>query len=61
MRLLTFFLATLGLYPQYKAVQTVIIGMGCMSGNWEQEHIYNQKTLYIIEPVIEALIQVLNI
>ena len=59
-RLFCLFLAVVGVYPQYKAVKTVLIGRGWISGNWEQEHQDNQKTLYIIEPVIEALLQVLN-
>ena len=59
-QLFCLFLAVVGVYPQYKAVKTVLIGRGWISGNWEQEHKDNQKTLYIIEPVIEALLQVTN-
>ena len=55
----TLLLAVVGLYPQYKAVKTVLVGRGWMEGNWEEDHQMNQKTLYIIEPVIEALLQVI--
>ena len=57
-RVLTFLLSLLGVYPQYSAVKTVLIGRGWMGGNWEQEHETNMKTLYVIEPVIESLLQV---
>ena len=56
--MLTLLLSVLGVYPQYNAVKTVLIGRGWVRGDWEQEHQTNMKTLYVIEPVIESLLQV---
>ena len=53
-------LALLGGYPQYNPIKTVLMGSGWIYGDWEKEHEINQKTLYVIEPVIESLLQVTN-
>ena len=36
------------------------MGCGLLEGQWEEDHNNNKKMLYIIEPVIESLLQVLN-
>ena len=58
--MVTLLLALLGVYPQYNAIKTVLMGRGLVRGDWEKEHEINQKTLYVIEPVIESLLQVPN-
>ena len=57
-RVVTLLLAVLGVYPQYKAVQTMLVGRGWLAGAWEEEHQINREKLNFIEPVIESLIQV---
>ena len=36
------------------------MGCGLLEGAWEEDHNKNKKMLYIIEPVIESLLQVLT-
>ena len=57
-RVATFLLALCGLYPQYRAVKTVLIGRGWLPGDWETEHKYNNRNIYVIEPLVESLLQV---
>ena len=57
-RVTTFVLALVGFYPQYRAFRTVLIGRGCIIGDWEKEHKYNNRNLYVIEPLVESLFQV---
>ena len=55
-RFLTLLLALLGLYPQYRAVRTILIGLGAVQGDWE---IYQKESrkIYILEPVAEGILQ----
>ena len=57
-RITTLLAALVGLYPQYRAMRTVLIGRGWIKGNWEVEHKYNNRNLYVIEPLVESLLQV---
>ena len=56
--MVTLILALVGLYPQYRAVRTILMGVGVVVGDWEDDHANNKKILYIIEPVVESLLQV---
>ena len=38
--------------------RVILIGVGVVRGNWEKEDKTNKKMLYIIEPVVESLLQV---
>ena len=58
MRMSTFMVALFGFYPQYRALRTVLIGRGWVTGDWEREHKYNIRNLYVIEPLVESLLQV---
>ena len=60
-RMMTLILAMVGLYPQYRAVRTILIGVGVVGGDWQDDHANNKKNLYIIEPVVESLLQVTQI
>ena len=57
-RILTFFLAILGVYPQLIALRTIMMGLGLIDGDWKEDQKYNKKILYKIEPVVESLLQV---
>ena len=57
-RVMTLLLAIFGLYPQYRCFKTVLIGRGWISGDWEKEHRYNSRNLYVIEPLVESTLQV---
>ena len=57
-RLTTLLTALVGLYPQYRALRTVLMGRGWIRGNWEVDHKYNNRNLYVIEPLVESLLQV---
>ena len=57
-RLTTLLAALVGLYPQYRALRTVLMGWGWIKGNWEVDHKYNNRNLYVIEPLVESLLQV---
>ena len=57
-RLTTFLTALVGLYPQYRALRTVLMGRGWIAGDWEKEHKFNNRNLYVIEPLVESLLQV---
>ena len=58
MRLTSFLVAVFGFYPQYRALRTVLMGKGWIEGDWEREHKYNNRNLYVIEPLVESLLQV---
>ena len=38
--------------------RTVLLGFGFLDGDWKTDHDRNKKLLYIIEPVVESLVQV---
>ena len=57
-RLTTLLTALVGLYPQFRALRTVLMGRGWIRGNWEVDHKYNNRNLYVIEPLVESLLQV---
>ena len=57
-RLTTLLAALVGLYPQYRALRTVLMGWGWIKGDWEVDHKYNNRNLYVIEPLVESLLQV---
>ena len=40
-------------------VRTILLGVGLVAGDWVSEHEKNRKQLYIIEPVVESLLQVI--
>ena len=40
-------------------VRTILLGVGLVAGDWVAEHEKNKKQLYIIEPVVESLLQVI--
>ena len=35
-----------------------MIGRGLVRGDWRKDHKNNKKMLYVIEPVVESLLQV---
>ena len=39
-------------------LRSILIGAGFVRGDWEKEDKTNKKMLYIIEPVVESLLQV---
>ena len=39
--------------------RTILIGCGAVGGDWKKDHKNNKKKLYIIEPVVESLLQVI--
>ena len=39
-------------------LRTLLMGTGLVAGEWEADHQQNKKMLYIIEPVVESLLQV---
>ena len=57
-RVFTLLAALAGLYPQYRTVRTVLMGWGVIEGDWEEDHKYNNRNLYVIEPLVESLLQV---
>ena len=38
--------------------RTILLGVGVLGRDWEEEHKKNKMKLYIIEPVVESLLQV---
>ena len=60
-RLTTLLTALVGLYPQFRALRTVLMGRGWIQGNWEVDHKYNNRNLYVIEPLVESLLQVVSL
>jgi hypothetical protein len=56
-RVFLVFLSLVGLYPQYRALKTICIGVGWYRGNWEEEHRLNRIKIYVIEPIMESLLQ----
>ena len=59
LRVVLGFLSLIGLYPQYRAMKTILIGLGWVSGDWEEEHRVNRVKIYVIEPIMESLLQVI--
>ena len=58
-RLLTLLLSVCGVYPQYRAIRTILTGLGLVSGDsWEQNRKVNMK-LGQIEPVAEGMFQLI--
>ena len=57
LRVFLLFLSLIGLYPQYRALKTICIGLGWYTGDWEEEHSLNRVKIYVIEPVMESLLQ----
>ena len=52
-------LSLCGVYPQYRAIRTVLTGLGLMSGDsWEENRKVNLK-LSMIEPVAEGMFQLI--
>ena len=49
-------LALLGLYPQYRAVSSIWLGW-TGSPHWAPHDEVNRRFIYIIEPVVESLLQ----
>ena len=40
--------------------RTILVGAGVVGGDWEKDDYINKKMLFIIEPVVESLLQVGN-
>ena len=55
-RLYTPVLALLGLYPQYRAVRSIWLGW-VASPDWTRYDEVSRRFIYIIEPVVESLLQ----
>ena len=51
-------LGLLGIYPQYTAIKTLLIGVGVIKGDWKSSH-EKYKKVYLLEPVVESLLQFL--
>ena len=49
-------LALLGLYPQYRAVRSIWLGW-VASPDWSRYDEVNRRFIYIIEPVVESMLQ----
>ena len=49
-------LALLGLYPQYRAISSIWLGWAG-SPHWARHDEVNRRYIYIIEPVVESLLQ----
>ena len=60
MRVFLIFLSLVGLYPQYRAMKTILLGLGWQRGDWEEEHNMNRVKIYVTEPLIESLLQVIH-
>ena len=60
-RAFTLIFACLGCYPQYRAICTLLLGTGWLEGDWKSEHKKNNQNLYIIEPLIESMLQVIQL
>ena len=56
MRLMMMMLALIGLYPQFRAVTTILIAGGRVSGDWV-DYMNKSKVLVLIEPVTEGIMQ----
>ena len=58
-RVLTLLLSVCGVYPQYRAVRTILTGLGLLSDDsWEQNRRVNMR-LGQIEPVAEGMFQLI--
>ena len=55
-RLVTPVLALLGLYPQYRALRSILLGLTA-SPDWTRYDEVNRRFIFIIEPVVESLLQ----
>jgi hypothetical protein len=51
-------IALIGCYPQYRTIRCIFLGFGWISGDWKKEDKINRRKVYIIEPVVESLLQV---
>ena len=56
MRLMMMMLALIGVYPQFRAVTTILIAGGRVSGDWV-DYMNKSKVLVLIEPVTEGIMQ----
>ena len=56
MKLVSVILSILGLYPQFRALKTVLIAYGYVQGDWVK-HRDESKILALIEPVTEGIMQ----
>ena len=56
-RILLVLLCIFGLYPQFCAMKTILMGFRWIDGNWEEEHKKNRRKIYVVEPVMESLLQ----
>ena len=57
-KLISLIFTLVGLYPQYRTVQTVLRGRGLLPGDWRREHKFNNLNIYMIEPLCESMLQV---
>ena len=57
-RALTLLLSVCGVCPQYRAITTILTGLGVISGDWEGNRKVNLK-LSMIEPVAEGMFQLI--
>ena len=57
-RLGTMMVAFVGCYPQYRTIRCIFLGFGWIRGDWKKEDKTNRRKVYIIEPVVESLLQV---
>ena len=55
----TLLVALVGCYPQYRTIRSILCGFGWISGDWKKEDLINKRKVYIIEPVVESLLQVI--
>ena len=59
-KLISLIFTLVGLYPQYRTVQTVLRGRGLLPGDWRREHKFNNLNIYMIEPLCESMLQVIT-
>ena len=59
MRWLTLGMGLLGVYHQYTAILTLLMGLGLIKGDWRASHRRNVGQVYMLEPVVEAFLQFL--
>ena len=57
-KLISMMFTLVGLYPQYRTVQTILRGRGLLPGDWRREHKFNNLNIYMIEPLTESMLQV---
>ena len=49
-------LSLCGVYPQYRALKTILTGLGVLQGDWEENRRASLR-LSMIEPVAEGMFQ----